>query len=56
MIRLPLRLLRSRSGATAIEYAFLAALIALAIVAALTALGVEVDSAFMKAKNSFPGG
>ncbi len=54
MMRFLLRLLSDRSGASAIEYAFLAALVALAIVAAVGALGVEVNSAFTKAKDAFP--
>ncbi|MDJ0944608.1 MAG: Flp family type IVb pilin [Kiloniellales bacterium] len=37
---------RDESGATSMEYAFIAALIGLAIVGGLTTLGTSVDSAF----------
>jgi pilus assembly protein Flp/PilA len=38
--------LREESGATAIEYALLAALIAVVIISAISALGVELTSTF----------
>jgi Flp pilus assembly pilin Flp len=43
------RLFRSAEGATAVEYAIMAMLIALAIVVAVTALGVSVSEAFCSA-------
>ena len=44
--RLVRRFLADRQGATAIEYAMIAAGIALAIVASITALGATVDGLF----------
>jgi pilus assembly protein Flp/PilA len=41
--------LRDEEGASAIEYALLVGLIAVAIVAAVTALGTKVASTFSKA-------
>ena len=38
--------LRDESGATAIEYGLIAGLVAVAIIAALTALGTELDGLF----------
>ena len=40
------KLLRDEDGVTAIEYALIAALIAVAIVATVTALGLKVDDIF----------
>jgi pilus assembly protein Flp/PilA len=40
------QLLRDESGATAIEYGLIAALVAVAIIVALTALGSSLDSLF----------
>ncbi|MEL6435646.1 MAG: Flp family type IVb pilin [Pseudomonadota bacterium] len=40
------RFLKDESGATAIEYGLIAALIALAIVAGATALGSSLDAKF----------
>ena len=37
---------RDESGATSMEYAFIAAMIGLAVVGGLTALGTSVDNAF----------
>jgi pilus assembly protein Flp/PilA len=47
------RIVRDRSGATAIEYAVLAALVAMAIIAAVRALGVEVGSTFEDVASGF---
>lgn len=44
------------SGAAAIEYALLAALIALAIVAALTGVGAEISNEFNSVNQALPGG
>ena len=44
MTNLVLRFLRDDSGTTAIEYALIAAGVALAIVAAISALGTQVDA------------
>jgi pilus assembly protein Flp/PilA len=47
MASLRLRLLlRDESGATAIEYGLIAGLVAVAIIAALTALGTSLDTLF----------
>lgn len=40
------RLINDESGATAIEYGLIAGLVAVAIIAALTALGGSLDSLF----------
>jgi pilus assembly protein Flp/PilA len=40
------RFMKSEDGATAIEYGLIASLIAVAIVAALTALGTSLSSTF----------
>lgn len=40
------RLINDESGATAIEYGLIAALVAVAIIAALTALGSSLDTLF----------
>ena len=53
--------LQEESGATAIEYALLAALIAVVIISAISALGVELTSTFetiekeLKAVNDHAG-
>jgi pilus assembly protein Flp/PilA len=46
MSRLAKSFLTNQSGATAIEYALLSSLIALALVAVLTALGTRLSSEF----------
>jgi pilus assembly protein Flp/PilA len=48
-----LRVLNNRSGATAIEYALIAGLICLAIVAAVTTLGDSTAGAFVAANRGF---
>jgi pilus assembly protein Flp/PilA len=45
---------RNRDGATAIEYALLAALIAIAIVGSATLIGAQLTSSFFAVANSFP--
>jgi pilus assembly protein Flp/PilA len=40
------RLLRDRSGATAIEYGLIAALISVVIIAAITTVGTKLTSTF----------
>jgi pilus assembly protein Flp/PilA len=40
------QLIRDESGATAIEYGLIAALVAVAIILALSALGTSLDSLF----------
>jgi pilus assembly protein Flp/PilA len=46
MSKLVTRFLKDESGATAIEYGLIAALIAVAIVTALTALGGQLSTTF----------
>lgn len=48
------RLLRDRSGATAIEYALIAALIAVVVAGAIGALGVQLSSTFNNVAAQFP--
>jgi pilus assembly protein Flp/PilA len=50
MKALIVRFANCESGATAIEYGLIASLIAVAIVAATTALGTEINTTFTKAK------
>ncbi len=54
-IGLPRRVLQDRAGATAIEYAFLAALLAIAIVGSAMAIGNELSTTFQNVAESFPG-
>jgi pilus assembly protein Flp/PilA len=49
-----LNFLNNRSGATAIEYALIAGIICLAIVAGVTAVGESTNSAFEAANSGFP--
>ena len=53
MSKLILCFLRDDSGATAIEYALIASGIAMAIVAAVTALGTQVNADFTAVSNAF---
>jgi len=46
MMKHPLRLLRDESGATAIEYGLIAALIAVAAIAAFQLVGTNLSSVF----------
>jgi pilus assembly protein Flp/PilA len=46
MMKLTQRFLRAEAGATAIEYALIATLIAVVIVAAVTTLGVNLGGRF----------
>jgi pilus assembly protein Flp/PilA len=46
MVSLAARFLNDDRGATAIEYALLASLVALAIIASLTAVGVKLNVVF----------
>jgi pilus assembly protein Flp/PilA len=45
------RLIKDESGATAIEYGLIAGLVAVAIIAALTALGGSLDTLFTSVSN-----
>jgi pilus assembly protein Flp/PilA len=46
IIGIVLQVVRNRDGATAIEYAFLAALIAMGIVGSATAIGTQLETTF----------
>ena len=48
------RFAKDESGATAIEYGLIAALIAVAIIAALTTLGDNLKAAFGKVSEKLP--
>ena len=52
MKKLSLDFLSDQSGATAIEYALIAAGIGIAIITAVNALGTEISSKFDSIKNS----
>lgn len=49
----PTRLLKSRSGATAIEYAIVAGCIALAIIGAVSEIGSKTNESFEAAEAGF---
>ncbi len=48
------RFAKDESGATAIEYGLIAALIAVVLVTALTALGTKLDGTFNKVSTALP--
>jgi pilus assembly protein Flp/PilA len=48
------RFLKDESGATAIEYGLIAALIAVVLVTALTALGTKLNTTFTKIETALP--
>ena len=50
------RFLKDESGATAIEYGLIAALISVAIIGGVSAVGTEVDSTFDKIESGLKGG
>jgi pilus assembly protein Flp/PilA len=52
MFQLSLKLLRDRRGATAIEYGLIAALIAVAIIAGVTATGTQLATMFNNIANA----
>jgi pilus assembly protein Flp/PilA len=45
-------LIKAKSGATAVEYSLLVALIALVIVAALTLIGTDIGNTFNEVSNN----
>ncbi|HRH20766.1 MAG TPA: Flp family type IVb pilin [Brevundimonas sp.] len=55
MRRLIRRLLKDRSGATAIEYGLIVALMAIAIIGSLTAFAEEGTGVFNRAMNAVSG-
>ena len=48
------RFLRDESGATAIEYGLIAALVAVILVAALSAMGTKLSGTFDKVSTALP--
>ena len=54
MSKLITRLMRDESGATAIEYGLIVALIAVVIVTAVTSLGGKLNGAFSTVASSIP--
>jgi pilus assembly protein Flp/PilA len=48
------RFINDESGATAIEYGLIAALIAVVIIGTVTALGTRIDGAFQQIRNAIP--
>ena len=50
------RFVRDESGATAIEYGLIAALIAVVIIGAVTAVGTNLSATFTSVKNGLTGG
>lgn len=49
------RFLRARDGATAIEYAMIASLIAILLISALSSMGVKLESIFEAVNRGFDG-
>ena len=49
------RFFRNESGATAIEYGLIAALISIAIIGGATALGTGINSTFTNISSQLPG-
>jgi pilus assembly protein Flp/PilA len=50
------RLLRNRKGATAIEYGLIAALIAVAAITAMSALGTQLNTTFNNVTSNMKAG
>ncbi|RPD37739.1 Flp family type IVb pilin [Candidatus Liberibacter solanacearum] len=48
------KMLKDESGATAIEYGLLAALVSVAIIGAVTTLGTKLSETFKKVTDSLP--
>lgn len=53
-MKLVSKFLKDESGATAIEYGLIAALISVAIIAAATTLGTSIATTFEKVANELP--
>ena len=53
---MPSDFLNDESGATAVEYGLIAALIAVVIISAVTLVGSKLSSTFDSVANSLPGG
>jgi pilus assembly protein Flp/PilA len=50
------RFVRDESGATAIEYGLIAALIAVVVIGAVTAVGTNLSTTFTSVSNGLTGG
>ena len=55
MKNLVMRFVKDEEGATAIEYGLIAALVALAIITALTQLGTDLGATFTNVSNGLTG-
>ena len=53
-MKLIARFIRDEAGITAIEYALLGVLVALAIIVGATSLGTQLNAAYEAVANSFP--
>jgi Flp pilus assembly pilin Flp len=53
MFQLIAQFRRSRAGATSVEYALLATCVALAIVAAVSFVGTQVNASYMEVSSAF---
>ena len=51
----PNRFLNDDSGTTVIEYAFIATIVSIAIVTAMTAIGLQVNQMFLGVYSGFAG-
>ncbi len=49
------KVLKDESGATAIEYGLIAALVSVAAIAALTAMGTSLETMFTRVSNELEG-
>jgi pilus assembly protein Flp/PilA len=54
-MRLIYGILKDESGATAIEYGLIAALVSVAAIAALTAMGTSLETMFTRVSNELEG-
>ncbi len=55
MMSIITKILRDESGATAIEYGLIAALVSVAAIAALTAMGTSLETMFTRVSNELEG-
>ncbi len=55
MATLLARFLRDKSGATAIEYAFIAGMVSIAIIVGATAIGGKLNTGFTDMSKNFKG-
>lgn len=55
MIKHVTKVLKDESGATAIEYGLIAALVSVAAIAALTAMGTSLETMFNRVSNELSG-